>query len=84
MPPTLEEVELLQTAGVPGGGPRLVWLQMKKMAGWRRRLRFFLLYIVPSPAYMQRQYRVRYRWLVPFYYPYRWVATLGKLLTFRP
>jgi len=44
------------------------------MQGWRRRARWAWINLFPSVEYMRRRYRVRHPWLVPLYYPYRWVV----------
>lgn len=37
-------------------------------------LRYFLGIAFPSPGYMRWRYDVRHRWLLPLYYPYRWLS----------
>lgn len=44
----------------------------------RQRLRFAWMNLLPSPAYMRHRYGIRRSWLVPFYYPYRWLTNLFK------
>jgi hypothetical protein len=50
------------------------------VSGWGERLRFAARSFFPSPGYMQRRYRISSRFLVPFYYPYRWLAGLRRAL----
>lgn len=57
------------------------WADLASMPGWSRRLRYALANIFPSPAYMQRHYRVPHPLLIPCYYPYRWIKGLWELLS---
>jgi len=57
-------------------GPRPVALRFRDdlagISGWRRRLRYALINLFPSPAYMMQRYSPRHHVWVPLYYPYRW------------
>lgn len=45
--------------------------------GWRIRVQWILWLLCPNPAYLRWRYRLRNAWLIPFYYPYRWLDILG-------
>lgn len=48
---------------------------MFEIRGWREQLRFLWPKIFPPAAYMIERYRIRRRWLLPLYYPYRmWIG----------
>lgn len=57
------------------------WADLTSMPSWSRRLRYALVNIFPSPAYMQRHYRISHPLLIPCYYPYRWIKGLWELLS---
>lgn len=66
------------TRGGHGSAGRLM-SDLGGMPGWGRRLRYLWINIVPSAAYMRRRYDVRRPWLLPLYYPYRWLrGILGR------
>lgn len=46
------------------------------MASWTERWRFATATVFPSAPYMRRRYGVQHSWLLPFYYPYRWLRGL--------
>ena len=48
------------------------WHDLRRMPTWRQRRRYALVNLFPSADYMQRRYGVRHRYLVLFFYPYRW------------
>jgi hypothetical protein len=56
------------------------WADLASMPNWRRRLRFALVNLFPSPAYMQERYQIPHPLLVPLYYPYRWLLGLHSAL----
>jgi hypothetical protein len=55
---SLEEYSLASLASLPRWGMRLRY-------AWRNLL-------FPSSGFMRHRYRIRWGWLVPLYYPYRW------------
>jgi hypothetical protein len=80
--PTSRERRLFQeltAAHRPAG--RRFWTDLTTMQGWRARAQYAWTALVPSAAYMRQHYRIRHRWLVPAYYPYRWWVGLRGLLT---
>ena len=57
------------------------WIDLRDMGDWRARLPYARSMVLPSPAFMRERFAIRYTWLVPFYYPYRWLRALrGNLL----
>jgi hypothetical protein len=50
------------------------WADLSGMPGWRRRLRYGVGSMFPSPGYMRQRYEIRSKWLLPVYYPYRWLV----------
>lgn len=48
------------------------WADLATMPGWRPRLRYGLVSLFPSAAYMRQRYAIRHDALLPLYYPYRW------------
>jgi hypothetical protein len=52
------------------------WADLTSMPDWRQRLRFARTNLFPSAEYMQRRYQIPYPFLLPLYYPYRWLRGL--------
>ena len=52
------------------------WTDFRSIASWRERFRFARTNLLPGPAYMRERYGVRHPWLMPLYYPYRWLRGL--------
>lgn len=48
------------------------------LPGWRRKFAFALGVLFPRPGYMRERYRIRYPFLLPFAYPYRWLTALRR------
>lgn len=69
--------ERKRAAGLEG------WHDLRRMATWRQRWRFALVNLFPSADYMQRRYGVRHRYLLPVFYPYRWVRGVLGLRSVR-
>jgi hypothetical protein len=55
---------------------RRFWADLASMPEWRQRLRFARTNLFPSAEYMRRRYRIPYPFLLPLYYPYRWLRGL--------
>ncbi len=53
------------------------WADLTSMSV-RQRLRFAWMNLLPSPAYMRHRYGIRRSWLLPLYYPYRWLTNLFR------
>jgi len=49
---------------------------MTALPDWQSRLRHLWSNLFPSSAYMLQRYQISNRFLVPFYYPYRWMLAL--------
>jgi hypothetical protein len=54
------------------------WADLASMAGWDQRLRYGLGNLFPSPQYMRHRYNIQHRFLLPLYYPYRWLVGLRR------
>ena len=52
--------------------------------GGRARLRYAWGSLFPAPAYMRERYNIPARWLIPFFYPYRWLRGLAGALVAWP
>ncbi|MDX2170540.1 MAG: nucleotidyltransferase family protein [Deltaproteobacteria bacterium] len=52
------------------------WIDLRDMGDWRARLHYARSMVLPSPAFMRDRFAIRSAWLVPFYYPYRWLRAL--------
>jgi hypothetical protein len=63
------------TAAERGVGQRF-WTDLVSIDGWGARLGYAWTHLVPSAAYMRNRYRIRHPWLLPLYYPYRWLRGL--------
>jgi len=61
---------------------RRFWEGLAGRPTWTARLRFAWDHLFPSPTYMRERYAIRHAWLLPFYYPYRWL--LGLRSAFLP
>ena len=56
------------------------WTDLRGMPNWADRARFAWSNLMPSPAYMRFRYRIANSWLLPFYYPYRWLLGIRSAL----
>jgi hypothetical protein len=56
------------------------WVDLVSMPGWQKKLRYAWINLVPSLAYMQHRYHIPSPFLVPLYYPYRWLLGLRSAL----
>ena len=74
-PSTAEADVFARLSGAESAGQRF-WTDLRSMGSWRRGLHYARTNLLPSVAYMQRRYGIRSRWLVPLYYPYRWLRGL--------
>lgn len=52
------------------------WADLASMPGWRQRLRYGVGSLFPAAAYMRQRYGIRHGFLLPLYYPYRWLIGL--------
>lgn len=52
------------------------WSDLRMLPSWRQRLRYALLQLFPTPAYMAERYHLRTPLLLPLAYPYRWLLGL--------
>lgn len=74
--PSPAEADLFpRLSGEATAGQRF-WTDLHSMANWRQGLHFARTNLLPSPAYMRGRYGIRHPWLVPLYYPYRWLRGL--------
>ena len=71
--PERAEAALFKRLRVPAAAGRRFWTDLRSLASWPQRLRFARTQLLPSATYMQSRYDIRNRWLVPMYYPYRWL-----------
>lgn len=53
---------------------------MAGLPNWRGRVRFAWQNLFPSPEYMRWRYSIRKTWLLPLYYPYRWLIGIASVL----
>jgi Uncharacterised nucleotidyltransferase len=74
-PSTAEADVFARLSGAESAGQRF-WSDLRGMGSWRRGLHYARTNLLPSVAYMRRRYGIRHRWLVPLYYPYRWLRGL--------
>ncbi|MGC8958941.1 MAG: nucleotidyltransferase domain-containing protein [Chloroflexia bacterium] len=63
---------------------RRFWDHLAGRPTWSGRLRFAWDNLFPSPAYMRERYAIRHPFLLPFYYPYRWLRGLRSALSPKP
>ncbi len=56
-----------------------MWAGLTSISGWGLRLRYALGNLFPSVDYMQGQYHIPHKLLVPLYYPYRWPRGLRRV-----
>jgi hypothetical protein len=66
----------LPTAGRAALG---YWRDFLSIPDWRLRLGFARCVLFPAADYMQRRYRNAPRWLLPLYYPRRWLGILRRV-----
>jgi hypothetical protein len=59
---------------------RRFYTDLSEIPGWSSRLRYALLHFFPSITYMKRRYDIRRPYLLPFYYPYRWLVGLASVV----
>ncbi len=71
--PSAAEAALFERLSTPAAAGRRFWNDLRSLASWRQRVQFARTHVLPSAAYMQKRYGIRRRWLVPVYYPYRWL-----------
>ena len=74
--PSAAEADLFQRLSVKAAAGRRFWTDLRSMANWRQGLHFARTNLLPSAAYMRARYGIRHPWLVPLYYPYRWLRGL--------
>jgi hypothetical protein len=55
-----------------------LWADLRSMPNGSLRLRYALASLFPPPAYMRERYRIAHPWLLPLYYPYRWLVGLCR------
>ena len=61
---------------------RWLWMASNRLP-WGLRLRVWLGFLLPDPAYMRWRYQPRAGWLLPAYYPLRWWLLLRDGLASR-
>ena len=54
------------------------WSELRRIPGWRPRLSFARAILLPTTEYMRWRYQITRRWLLPLYYPYRWLGSLRR------
>ncbi|MBP7997657.1 MAG: nucleotidyltransferase family protein [Chloroflexi bacterium] len=59
------------------------WHELREQPGWSDRLTIMATKLFPPPAYMRQRYHIRHHWLVPFYYPWRWLKMVRIIVTGR-
>lgn len=47
---------------------------------WKERIRYAWRSLIPTPSYMRQRYEIDQGFLLPLYYPYRWLLGLASLL----
>lgn len=75
-PPSQTEVDLFARLSDGATAGQRFWTDLRGMSSWRQGLHFARTNLLPSPAYMRDRYGIRRRWLLPLYYPYRWLRGL--------
>jgi hypothetical protein len=73
--PSTAEVDLFRRLTTDVTAGERFWTDLRGM-DWRQALHFARVHLLPSAAYMRRRYEIRHRWLLPAYYPYRWIRGL--------
>jgi hypothetical protein len=53
---------------------------MAGLPNWRGRVRFAWQNLFPTPEYMRWRYGIQNQWLLPLYYPYRWLIGIASVL----
>jgi len=77
-----ERIQTRLSSGPRPAGRRLLD-DLADTPGWLHRLRLAWVNLFPTPTYMQQRYCIRYRLLVPLFYPYRWFLGLRGLVSHR-
>ncbi len=54
------------------------WGDLFSVPDWRGRLRYAWRKLFPATAFMRWRYRLRWPWLLPLAYPYRWLSPLWR------
>ncbi len=57
------------------------WADLWGQPSWTRRASFAMRQLFPTPAYMRQRYRIKPRWTLLFFYPYRWVLGVKGIFT---
>jgi hypothetical protein len=74
------EESYIKTKTLPNQNMALLGWTIFTSLSWPARIKTTLAHIFPQPGFMIDRYKISSRWLVPFYYPYRWWDMAGKLL----
>ena len=57
------------------------WHELLEQPRWYDRLKIMATKLFPPPAYMRQRYHIHSPWLIPFYYPWRWLKMVRIILT---
>jgi hypothetical protein len=55
------------------------WVDLATSASWKQRLEYAWRNLFPRPAYMRQRYQIKNRYLLPFYYPIRWLKGITSV-----
>lgn len=80
--PQPEEMKLYSkiTAEIRPPARRLL-TDVQGISGWRPRMRFVRINLIPSAEYMDNRYRIPHPLFRPMYYPYRWIRGLSSVVS---
>ena len=71
--PSAAEADLFQRLSVKAAAGRRFWTDLRSMANWRQGLHFARTSLFLGCLHAGTLRDLRYPWLVPLYYPYRWL-----------
>jgi hypothetical protein len=74
--PSPTEVDLFTRLSGETSPLQRFWVDLRDMRDWRARLHYARSMVLPSPRFMRERFAIRHAWLVPFYYPFRWLRAL--------
>ena len=73
-----EQQAFVQAATPSSAVARRFFHDMAGLPNWRGRVRFAWQNLFPAPGYMRWRYGIQNQWLLPLYYPYRWLIGIAS------
>lgn len=55
------------------------WVDLATSENWRRRIAYAWRNLFPGASYMRRRYQIKNSYLLPAYYPYRWLLGIASI-----